>query len=640
MSGSEAGVFAKAAEAVDPAAAAAAAEKEYYDAWRSHAKQCTSAKLVEFLPTLMDKLDDIAQNSTHDHDMVHYFLESVLLDIIIVILDKDLSDSGEFQEDFAVFIEKTLSFSIGLLPLNEKMHDNGFFELVSRILDKSNRLYFDVVFGDINIEELPNDHEAWSFFSQYDSDYAQLPQDEYTFTHPIFVRVVNHFINCKAVDIMLDRIRNPAVDIPYVCYFIYELSQIVAFLHEDFVDRLAMDYFQALSEKIRTLTPEVLRRLDKKYVDDSFRYITKIGRFGSRNVATEIQKQSEIQSLALIITYLNSEQLDKKLAGLRDLRNFIKACNAKSTLQKRCEEENITYEKALEKYENENKQMQEDFDPGTVRYVWMRSPVLMEWISSSNILDKLLEADNHMHIIRRSVDVVTFIADQKSLKTHHIDLLWTHTQLKHESDVGAIYEAIPRLCFSLNVELMSHLFEKIAAIPYSQYSESIIKLISAFALIFVNRFHEETLQVIKLASEDSSKLATPLANYHFGFKLLWSSIQEENGCASAIQTLSLQRLNHALKGPAKDFRIIYLNLCIENMRIKKSLASSLKLLIQIFTLFPTQPDKNEEITRSQIMSMTESQHGLLKVVFLLFDHTVRFCEFGAGLSPICLRMHL
>lgn len=594
-------------------------DKDYYESWRPHLKESDEANLVRFLQQLQSKLLEIGSHTQEDTEILQYLLDSFLLDVTAAIMDKDLAECAEYHEELCEFIERLLWFMCEIIQWDLSSIDKVFLDILSRIFDRSARFHFDYIYNEVSVTDFPSDHEAWDFFSQYDTNIAQLPSDEYAFVHPLFVKLVNSFLDMKGMSRIYTRLQSGSVDIQDVCYYLFFLSQLSPFFTSEFIDKFCISFVTVVFKRIDSISKEALRNIDKKMVDDCLKTLCKIASYGSHDLASMVQKEIELFTLKQALVYLESSQLEKKVAGLRDLRIFVKIVNAKELIAKKAKESGVSYEVALENYESENKQVTEDFDPSSVRYSWMRSHVLADWFHQNKVLETLLEADNHSHIIRRSFEIFVFLANKDFLEENHIDLLWSHTTSKHESDIGAIFETIQKICFSLSSRFMIYLFEKIVAIPLNQHSESTIKLISAFTLVYMSRNQSAVQAGIKEIKSGTS--SSSLIKYHFGLKLLWYCLQDEYIIPTNLQTIAIQRLNHALKTHGRQLRVLYVDMCLKNMQERKSLGNSLKVLNNILNAFPVQVGEAEDISRAEFIEFLEENHKLTNVIMNLVNIT-------------------
>lgn len=63
-----------------------------------------------------------------------------------------------------------------------------------------------------------------------------------------------------------------------------------------------------------------------------------------------------------------------------------------------------------------------------------------------------------------------------------VEMLWTITENKHEADLRVIYELIPELARSLELDSLDLLFKHINSIPAEDHNEVTITLLRDFSI--------------------------------------------------------------------------------------------------------------------------------------------------------------
>jgi hypothetical protein len=578
----------------------------FYEEWQSLCCTASDAQLSGLLQHLNDEYHTLLDT---------YIAEHFWPDVLAAVLDKDPND------DWIAFLETSVCYACDLL---DHTMDKGFLEIFSRVIDRNARVYADAEFGSVNLEDIPDNEEVYRYFAEFDDDFVYLPHHEYSFVSPVFVRVLGKLVQVGGMEKICKRLRdlkNDAVVTFY--YYVSFTSQIFYFMRQEKVDGYAKFFIEAYMNLHSTFTEETLRTIDKKVLDEILKLIASSTTYASAEIRNFVYEKCEAIVLKQCLSFVLFTQLEKQLAGIKDLRNFVKAVSIKESLLKKSKTTGSSYEQCLNAYENENKTVVDDFDPAIVRNTCVTKDHLILWLANNKMIEKLLNIDNHLQVIMKSVEILIFVSENNFLEKSHIDLLWNHTQAKHASDVGGIFDTLYRLCFSFSFDLMEYLFQKLASIPNLSHSEASIKLLSSFNLVFVNKNSAFVKNALRNPS-DIDLSSNSLIKNHFGLKMMWNVMHEEALRNSNLVNFTMQRILHSLKSVAKDFIMIYIDYSIINLQNISSVTITLKFLVGVLNIFPTLlSDENSfEFTKAQLISNLEKKHGIFAVMLRIAESYV------------------
>jgi hypothetical protein len=116
---------------------------------------------------------------------------------------------------------------------------------------------------------------------------------------------------------------------------------------------------------------------------------------------------------------------------------------------------------------------------------------IVQWIKECHVVETLFGRFAHVELIRRSTDIVKLLAEDGSLTTDMIELIWSTTVGSHETVQQAVYTLIADIAFHLSGELWDYVDAKIAAIPLRQLlNPNLFSLLRSFVQTAIDRTAE------------------------------------------------------------------------------------------------------------------------------------------------------
>jgi hypothetical protein len=119
---------------------------------------------------------------------------------------------------------------------------------------------------------------------------------------------------------------------------------------------------------------------------------------------------------------------------------------------------------------------------------------LADWFVSHHIIEQLFGPNLHVEVIKRSQDIMNFLAFTNRINSHHLDIIWSSGQLKHCSKT--VMDTLMSLHKHLSVNSNQYLSKLISQLNVSQQTEQTLLLSSLLT---------KNLWAIMLNMENSAK---------------------------------------------------------------------------------------------------------------------------------------
>ncbi len=201
---------------------------------------------------------------------------------------------------------------------------------------------------------------------------------------------------------------------------------------------------------------------------------------------------------------------------------------------------------------------------------WLQVGTLMEWCNKSQILEDCFGKNSHSELMKKSVDLLKFLAEHNKFETRHIDLIWSAIDraIKNSDDntLKILYKVLEDVAWLLEQSLIDYLFEKLRQIPMIEYMTATVNLLKEMA-----RW-----------TYKAGPAAVPKA-----MEMLWAVFQDGSGANIEIMIEARRHLEEILAmSTQKGSRAHYLTMCYNNVKAGKSVPSSLLLMQKIIDQFP------------------------------------------------------
>lgn len=242
---------------------------------------------------------------------------------------------------------------------------------------------------------------------------------------------------------------------------------------------------------------------------------------------------------------------------------------------------------------------------------------LCVWLNDAGIVELIFDRGRlHAEVIKRSSEVLQFLAARNALSAAHIDTLWAATRGTHESVAHTVYLVLAELPQSLRPGLTDQLWCRIRSVPAAEYDTQLVQLVSSFTygtlmspmITFVRRasLHSEQrvpppqgpadgaqgmdCGPIGMEAAGAGAGATPLVGppEWFGITRLWELIQDGQAVADAVFDSAWSSLHDFLVWDVCESRRKPMILaCIRNLKRHQSQPQSIQLLCALISTKPS-----------------------------------------------------
>ncbi|GAB0489246.1 hypothetical protein MMPV_000463 [Pyropia vietnamensis] len=236
------------------------------------------------------------------------------------------------------------------------------------------------------------------------------------------------------------------------------------------------------------------------------------------------------------------------------------------------------------------------------------------WLNDAGIVEMIFDRGRlHAEVIKRSSEVIQFLAGRKALSATHIDTLWAATRGTHESVAHTVYSVLAELPMSLQPVLIDRLWCRIRAVPAVEYDTQLVQLVSTFTY---RTLLSPMLVLVKAASHRADAPRVPSSprgpagmdcggdgatadtaveasgaepelvgpQEWFGVSRLWDLIQDGQGVADAVFDAASASLHDFLLWDLCESRRKHVILgCIANLERHTSQPQSIQLLCALIS---------------------------------------------------------
>ena len=219
---------------------------------------------------------------------------------------------------------------------------------------------------------------------------------------------------------------------------------------------------------------------------------------------------------------------------------------------------------------------------------------LAQWFKDSFILEQLYRDNLHPELVRRCVEIPIFLAQEGSLTTKDIDLIWAGVD-KHETIAISIYSSLSSLAAHLELSLVNHLFSLMQNVPVQKFDSQLIHLLRTVSIIGIPYNH--------LQQEP----------HYYGLELMWNAVQDDVAASYEVKDAAMQFIQEFIYW--KDcyaYRVPLILKTIDNLKNHRSSCSSMKVLEKILNSYPELSNASENII--SIIQWLEVEHNLTNLL--------------------------
>lgn len=199
----------------------------------------------------------------------------------------------------------------------------------------------------------------------------------------------------------------------------------------------------ALLQRLTHFSETDIRYYDKNTVQKVQEIIKVVARDCSQS---PLYAQAEAAELTVSAHLLRSRLLDKRVKGINNLHEAV----LRGTLNR------------------------------SDGFLYYRGRKLAEWMHSEKVLDVIIMDRPHYEVVKRSIDVFSFLSEHSLLQAADIEALWASAVEKHESYTRVVYDLLASLADFLPSSLLGLVYKRFKEVTV--YSDFLVESMKKFTL--------------------------------------------------------------------------------------------------------------------------------------------------------------
>eukprot|EP00940_MAST-03C_sp_MAST-3C-sp2_P000604 g604.t1 len=274
----------------------------------------------------------------------------------------------------------------------------------------------------------------------------------------------------------------------------------------------------------------------------------------------------------------------------------------------------------------------------------MRAEELCDMLRELSIVPLLLGGDTaHPEILKRSADILNFLAAHDQFEGKHISMLWdvAARAQSHESVRYAVYDIVEAMCLNWKRSHLELLFERIASMPIERIDRRLLVIVSKLSWHLLNHDHllereSESARTADFVSDDGGeKIAiTARANAGHvppGLMLLWKLQQDDSELTDVAIFGNVQdSFVRILRWPKMFcFHDTIFSMCVDALRRHASVPQALYTISTLIEMYPADADDasskcaHVRTTRTQLVQRLLRVHDLKRLFYTDLRHRTR-----------------
>lgn len=191
----------------------------------------------------------------------------------------------------------------------------------------------------------------------------------------------------------------------------------------------------------------------------------------SREEAAEFVEHT---NLIMALRFLKSENLEKRLKGLAEIRHMCERVIERARFENWSKKTGKTMSHYNARPDNKDKPYPSEA---------IKLAELKQWLISNNVLQIILGPTAHIEIIKRSGPLLKLLCRPNEVLFDEsiVELVWRCQVGKHEEMVRTIYNLIQEVLPSLPMAMIDKFFEKVQAMPPVQIDEKYVVFLREFS---------------------------------------------------------------------------------------------------------------------------------------------------------------
>ena len=279
--------------------------------------------------------------------------------------------------------------------------------------------------------------------------------------------------------------------------------------------------------------------------------------------------------------------------------------------------------------------------PEAVAEVLLWCQELSSWLSEARFIERLFGGNMHYELVRRSSEVVSFVAQFSGLSSMQLDLIWDASLRKHDSIVRSLHSILVDIALVLDLESAVYMVGRLTSLPFSTLDMDQLRLIHSFSLNAIQAHETHVSGGLPKAVEDdhtensqnsgeaAPESVKPNQSNVFGIPYLWDLVNFDGEVSAAIRSVALDMLVRFFQWPQSNaVREAYIEKAIQNLTRAWNVSDSLRLLSSMLSAYPdphmptsAKPSAAESTSagapttpRPDLIQRLNKEYGLLDLV--------------------------
>ncbi len=181
----------------------------------------------------------------------------------------------------------------------------------------------------------------------------------------------------------------------------------------------------------------------------------------SQSNESSISLDNEEFKLSILLKYIRSATLEKRLRAMDELKEIISFKEG--------------YIQGLF-YPNQSREWEND------RNNFVINEKIKNFILQNKLIEYILCDNFHVEVLKRAKAILAFLAKNKALSKHYLNILWKLSADVNEHNKAAVFETIIEVSKYLEKDQLDYLFIKINSIPLEKFDEITIDLYKEFVV--------------------------------------------------------------------------------------------------------------------------------------------------------------
>ena len=254
-------------------------------------------------------------------------------------------------------------------------------------------------------------------------------------------------------------------------------------LTQEFSDKYTKLVSKILEQRMQGMSEKDIKEVDKDEICGVLPRLSEFFRVGM--TPSEGAEVVERSSLYIALRFLKSENLEKRLKGLNDIRYMV------DRVQQLWRYERFKARSGGNAYQYKM-QYESRFNPSK----FMNVESMSQWLLENQVLEIILGGSAHIEIVKRAGMILKFVFKygEGKFDEEAVNLLWKAQEGKFEDMVRAVYNLIEEVQQSFSLKVIDSFFSKIKDVPLQQFDEKHLNFLREFTKTALDKTYRDKLQ--------------------------------------------------------------------------------------------------------------------------------------------------